>query len=305
MPLNVPDNLPAIDVLKEENIFVMTETRAIHQDIRPLKLVILNLMPVKITTETHLLRILSNSPLQVEITLLNIENHISKNTPIEHLRAFYLSFSKIKDQKYDGMIITGAPVELLNFEEVDYWNDLKTIMEWSKSHVTSTLYICWAAQAGLYYHYGVPKYPADQKIFGIFKHTVNNPLIPLVRGFDEEFLAPHSRHTDVHKEDILRIKDLEIVSESEEAGIYIVASKDGRQIFVTGHSEYDACTLKNEYERDVAKGLTIEIPKNYFPDDDPTKPPKTMWKGHASLLFTNWLNYYVYQQTPYLLEEIN
>ena len=305
MPLNVPDNLPAIDVLKEENIFVMTETKAIHQDIRPLKLVILNLMPVKITTETHLLRILSNSPLQVEISLLNIENHVSKNTPIEHLKAFYLNFNKIKDQKFDGMIITGAPVELLNFEEVDYWEELKTIMEWTKHHVTSTLYICWAAQAGLYYHYGVRKYPADQKIFGIFKHTVNNPLIPLVRGFDEEFLAPHSRHTDIRKEDLLKIKELEIISESKEAGVYIVASKDGRQIFVTGHSEYDADTLKEEYERDLAKGLPIELPKNYFPDDDASRQPKTLWKGHASLLFSNWLNYYVYQQTPYELDEIN
>lgn len=304
MPLNVPDNLPAIDILKEENIFVITETKAIHQDIRPLKLVILNLMPVKITTETHLLRMLSNSPLQVEISLLNIETHISKNTSLEHLKAFYLSFNKIKDQKFDGMIITGAPVELLDFEQVDYWEELKTIMDWSKHHVTSTLYICWAAQAGLYYHYGIKKYPADKKIFGIFRHTLNNSLVPLVRGFDEEFLAPHSRHTDIKREDILKIKELELVAESKDAGVYIVTSKDGRQIFVTGHSEYEACTLQDEYNRDLAKGLNIEIPKNYFPDDDPSKPPKTLWKSHASLLYSNWLNYYVYQQTPFILDEI-
>lgn len=304
MPLNVPDSLPAIDVLRQENIFVMTETRAIHQDIRPLKLIILNLMPVKITTETHLLRILSNSPLQVEITLLNIESHVSKNTSIEHLKTFYLNFDKIKDHKFDGMIITGAPVELLNFEEVDYWEDLKQIMEWSKHHVTSTLYICWAAQAGLYYHYGIGKHPVEKKIFGVFKHTLNNSLVPLVRGFDEEFLAPHSRHTDIKRKDIAKVKDLEIVSESDEAGVYIVTSKDGRQIFVTGHSEYEANTLKAEYDRDVAKGLPIDIPKNYFPDDDPSKPPKTLWKSHASLLFSNWLNYYVYQQTPFEIDQI-
>lgn len=304
MPLNVPDSLPAIDVLRQENIFVMTETRAIHQDIRPLKLIILNLMPVKITTETHLLRILSNSPLQVEITLLNIESHVSKNTSIEHLKTFYLNFDKIKDHKFDGMIITGAPVELLNFEEVDYWEDLKQIMDWSKHHVTSTLYICWAAQAGLYYHYGIGKHPVEKKIFGVFKHTLNNSLVPLVRGFDEEFLAPHSRHTDIKRKDIAKVKDLEIVSESDEAGVYIVTSKDGRQIFVTGHSEYEANTLKAEYDRDVAKGLPIDIPKNYFPDDDPSKPPKTLWKSHASLLFSNWLNYYVYQQTPFEIDQI-
>jgi homoserine O-succinyltransferase/O-acetyltransferase len=304
MPLNVPDNLPAIDILKEENIFVITETRAIHQDIRPLKLVILNLMPVKITTETHLLRILSNSPLQVEISLLNIESHVSKNTSIDHLKTFYMNFDKIKDHKFDGMIITGAPVEMLKFEDVDYWKELTAIMEWSKHHVTSTLYICWAAQAGMYYHYGIGKHPVEKKIFGVFKHTLNNSLVPLVRGFDEEFLAPHSRHTDIKRKDISKVKELEIVSESEEAGVYIVTSKDGRQIFVTGHSEYEANTLKAEYDRDVAKGLPIEIPKNYFPNDDPTKPPKTLWKSHASLLFSNWLNYYVYQQTPFEIDKI-
>lgn len=305
MPLNVPDNLPAIEVLREENIFVMTETRAVHQDIRPLKIVILNLMPVKITTEAHLLRMLSNSPLQVEISFLNIENHISKNTPAEHLEAFYQNFNKIKGQNFDGMIITGAPVELLNFEQVDYWEELKTIMSWAQHHVTSTFYICWAAQAGLYYHYGINKYETPKKVFGVFPHSVNNTKIPLVRGFDDEFLAPHSRHTDVRREDILKISDLEIVAESPEAGIYIVMSKDGKQIFVTGHSEYDSYTLKQEYDRDIAKGMKMDVPKNYFQDDDPARPPRALWKGHASLLFSNWLNYYVYQATPYHLEEIH
>ncbi|MDP4207909.1 MAG: homoserine O-succinyltransferase [Bacteroidota bacterium] len=304
MPLNVPDNLPAIDILKEENIFVMDETRATQQDIRPLKLIILNLMPIKIITETHLLRTLANSPLQIEISFLNIESHVSKNTPREHLETFYLSFKDIKDQKFDGMIITGAPVEHLNFEDVDYWDELKEIMDWSLHHVTSTLYICWAAQAGLYYHYQVPKYPTDKKVFGIFNHTVNNATVPLVRGFDDEFQVPHSRHTTINREDVLGVDDLEIISESDEAGVYIVSSKDGRQIFVTGHSEYEALTLKGEYERDLAKGLPIEVPKNYFPNDDPSQMPKITWRSHASLLFSNWLNYYVYQQTPFKLEDI-
>lgn len=304
MPLNVPDNLPAIDILKEENIFVMDETRATQQDIRPLKLIILNLMPIKIITETHLLRTLANSPLQIEISFLNIESHVSKNTPREHLETFYLSFKDIKDQKFDGMIITGAPVEHLNFEDVDYWDELKEIMDWSLHHVTSSLYICWAAQAGLYYHYQVPKYPTDKKVFGIFNHTVNNATVPLVRGFDDEFQVPHSRHTTINREDVLGVDDLEIISESDEAGVYIVSSKDGRQIFVTGHSEYEALTLKGEYERDLAKGLPIEVPKNYFPNDDPSQMPKITWRSHASLLFSNWLNYYVYQQTPFKLEDI-
>jgi homoserine O-succinyltransferase/O-acetyltransferase len=304
MPLNVPDSLPAIDVLKEENIFVMTESRASHQDIRPLKIVILNLMPVKITTEAHLLRMLSNSPLQVEITLLNIRNHISKNTPKEHLETFYVNFDSIRNQKFDGMIVTGAPVEHLDFEEVTYWDELKEIMDWSRKHVTSSFYICWAAQAGLYYHYGVPKYPVPQKVFGIFKHTVNNTKVPLVRGFDDEFMAPHSRHTDVKRKDIEGIKDLEIVSESEEAGVYIVVSPDRKEIFVTGHSEYEAYTLKQEYDRDVSKGFPIDVPKNYFPNDDPSLPPRTTWRSHANLLFSNWLNYYVYQETPFSLDDI-
>jgi homoserine O-succinyltransferase len=304
MPLNIPDNLPAIDVLREENIFVITESKAIHQDIRPLKIIILNLMPVKVTTETHLLRMLSNSPLQAEITLLNIRNHISKNTPREHLETFYKNFDQVKSHNFDGMIITGAPVEHLDFEDVDYWDEMKEIMEWTKHHVTSTFYICWAAQAGLYYHFGIPKHSVDHKIFGVFKHAVYNNKIPLLRGFDDEFLAPHSRHTDIDRRDILKIPELEIIAESEEAGVYIVIAKDGKQIFVTGHSEYDPLTLKLEYDRDFAKGLPINIPKNYYPNDDPTQPPKVLWKSHASLLFTNWLNYYVYQQTPYHLEDI-
>ena len=304
MPLNIPDNLPAIDILKDENIFVMTETRAVHQDIRPLKILILNLMPVKITTEVHLLRMLSNSPLQVEVSFLNIKNHVSKNTPQEHLKNFYKNIDHIYDQKFDGMIITGAPVEHLKFEKVDYWDEIKEIFEWSKHHVTSTFYICWAAQAGLYYHYGIPKYPIETKMFGIFPHKVNYPNIPLVRGFDDVFLAPHSRFTEIRRDDILKEKELVIVSESEEAGIYVVMKNGGNQIFVTGHSEYEAYTLKNEYDRDIAKGLPTAIPKNYFPDDDPSKTPRFLWKGHASLLYANWLNYYVYQATPFKLEEI-
>lgn len=305
MPLNVPDNLPAIDVLRNENIFIMTETRAIHQDIRPLKIVILNLMPVKITTETHLLRMLSNSPLQAEITLLNIKNHISKNTPQEHLETFYKYFDEIKEQKFDGMIITGAPVEHLDFEEVDYWEEIMEIMEWTKHHVTSTFYICWAAQAGLYYHFGVSKHDVNEKIFGVFRHKVLNSQIPLVRGFDDEFMAPHSRHTDIYRNEISKVPELEIIAESDEAGVYIVMANEGRQIFVTGHSEYDPFTLKSEYDRDVAKGLPINLPKNYFTDNDPSKPPKVTWKSHANLLFSNWLNYYVYQLTPYKLEDIS
>lgn len=304
MPLNVPDNLPAIDILRQENIFVMPETVAIHQDIRPLKIVILNLMPVKITTEIHLLRILSNSPLQAEVSFLNIKNHQSKNTPQEHLETFYLTLDQIRNKTFDGMIITGAPVEMLDFEEVDYWEEMKEIMEWSKHHVTSTFYICWAAQAGLYYHYGIPKYPVNHKVFGVFQHQVHNPNIPLVRGFDDEFMAPHSRHTFVKREDILKNENLILISESEEAGVYIVMSKDGKQIFVTGHSEYELLTLQQEYQRDVAKGLPINIPKNYFPGDDPAKSPRALWKSHASLLFSNWLNYYVYQETPYQLDDI-
>jgi homoserine O-succinyltransferase len=304
MPLNIPDNLPAIEILNEENIFVMRETRATHQDIRPMQVVILNLMPVKTTTETHILRLLSNTPLQTEIVLLHTKNHVSKHTPIEHLQAFYKTYDEIRDKKFDGMIITGAPIELLDFEEIDYWEELKEIMDWAKRNVTSTMFICWGAQAGLYHYYNIPKYMLDKKLFGVFYHTINDSKIPLVRGFDEEFQAPHSRYTEVRKEDIEKVRDLIIVSESQEAGTYIVMTRDGRQIFVTGHSEYDPTTLKEEYERDLKKGLSIELPRNYFSGDDPSKTPKVRWKSHANLLYYNWLNYYVYQMTPYNINDI-
>ena len=305
MPLNIPDKLPAVEILESENIFVMKETRAIHQDIRPLKVVILNLMPLKIATETHILRLLSNSPLQIEIVLLHTQDHRSKNTPLDHLESFYKTFSQIKDQKFDGMIITGAPIEHLEFEEVDYWNELTRIMDWSKTHVTSTMFICWGAQAGLYHFYKIPKYDLPQKMFGVFDHRINNTLLPIIRGFDELFHAPHSRHTEIRREDVEKIKELEIVAESPEAGIYLVIAKSGRQIYVTGHAEYDPTTLKDEYVRDVNKGLKIDIPKNYFRNNDPEEVPRVRWKSHAHLLFSNWLNYYVYQMTPYNLEDIH
>jgi len=304
MPLNIPDNLPAIEILREENIFVMRETNATHQDIRPMQVIILNLMPVKITTETHMLRLLSNTPLQVEIVLLHTKHHVSKHTPIEHLKSFYKTYEEIKDRKFDGMIITGAPIEHLEFEEVNYWDELKEIMNWAKCNVTSTMFICWGAQAGLYHYYKIPKYLLDRKMFGVFYHTVNDPNIPLIRGFDEEFQAPHSRYTEVRREDIEKVGDLIIVSESEEAGIYIVMTKDGRQIFVTGHSEYDPATLKEEYERDIRKGLDVDPPRNYYSANDPGRTPKVRWKSHANLLFYNWLNYYVYQMTPYNIGDI-
>lgn len=303
MPIKIQDKLPAIEILNRENIFVMTETRAMSQDIRPLKIVILNLMPKKVTTETHLLRVLSNTPLQVEVDLLHPKSHVSKNTDHEHLEVFYKTFDDIKNHNYDGLIITGAPVETLKFEDVDYWEELKEIMEWSKSHVTSTLHICWGAQAGLYYHFGVDKYGTDEKISGIFKHTVDNPNSPIVRGFDDEFLAPHSRHTEVLRSEIDQINGLEIISESEEAGIYIVISRDGKQIFVTGHSEYDPMTLRDEYIRDMKKDPeNTLIPRNYFPNDNPEMEPIVTWRSHGNLLFLNWLNYYVYQMTPFELD---
>jgi len=304
MPIKLPDELPATEILNNENIFVMKESRAFTQDIRPLRIVILNLMPVKETAETQLLRLLGNTPLQVEIVLMHPSTHISKNTSEEHLSMFYKTFEEIKDQKFDGMIITGAPVEQLEFEEVNYWDELKQIMEWKLHNVTSTLHICWGAQAGLYYHYGVPKHPLPQKMFGIFSHTLNKNHVKLFRGFDTTFQIPHSRHTETRREDVEKVAELEILSESEEAGIYIVASKDGRQIFVTGHSEYDPHTLKEEYERDRNKGLNIALPKNYFPNDDPNLEPIVSWRAHANLLFSNWLNYYVYQETPYDLSQI-
>ncbi|KOA19705.1 homoserine O-succinyltransferase [Clostridium homopropionicum DSM 5847] len=299
MPIIIPENLPAAKILSDENVFVMNEERAIHQDIRALRIVIVNLMPTKIQTETQIIRLLGNSPLQVDIKLLHIEEHKSKNISEEHLESFYNTFKDIKDQKFDGMIITGAPIEQLDFEEVDYWDALKEIMEFSVTNVTSTLHICWGAQAGLYYHYGVPKYILPEKMFGVFKHTISDSKIKLLRGFDSEFYVPHSRHTEVLKSDIEKVKGLEVLSESEESGVYIVATNDGKQIFVTGHSEYDPLTLKSEYDRDIAKGLDIKVPRHYFLDDDPNKEPIVRWKAHANLLFSNWLNYYVYQETPY------
>jgi homoserine O-succinyltransferase len=304
MPIKIPDNLPAAKVLNNENIFVMSEDRAYHQDIRPLSIAILNLMPTKIATETQILRLLGNSPLQVDTVFLHPKNHNSKNTPGDHLTNFYRYFEDIKNQKFDGMIITGAPVEHLEFEEVDYWDELEEIMDWSVHNVFSTFYMCWGAQAGLYHHYGIPKYPLNEKMFGVFPHSVNRKNVRLLRGFDDIFYAPHSRHTEIRRSDIEKVPDLQILSESEEAGVYIVASKDERQLFVTGHSEYDALTLKSEYDRDTAKGLDIKVPRNYYPDDDPNSQPTVRWRSHANLLFSNWLNYYVYQETPYDLNEI-
>ncbi|HOQ17310.1 MAG TPA: homoserine O-succinyltransferase [Defluviitaleaceae bacterium] len=301
MPIKIPNDLPAKQVLENENIFVMDETRAVTQDIRELKIVILNLMPKKQETEVQLLRLIGNSPLQVEITLLHPKTHKSKNTSEEYLLAFYHTFDDIKHKKFDGMVITGAPVETLSFEEVTYWEELKEIMEWTKSNVTSTLHICWGAQAGLYYHYGVPKYPLPKKMFGVFPHYVLKNA-KLLQGFDDVFYVPHSRHTYTRREDIEKIEALELLSVSDESGVYIAASKDGKQIFITGHSEYDPNTLKDEYERDLSKGLDIEIPINYFPDNDVTKNPVVTWRSHANLLFSNWLNYYVYQVTPYHLD---
>ncbi len=306
MPIRVQDNLPAIELLGKENIFVMTEKRALTQDIRPLKILILNLMPTKIVTETQLLRMLGNSPLQVDISFMHMKSHSSKNTSMSHIETFYGTFEDFKNQKFDGMIITGAPVETLEFEEVDYWDELCEIMDWSKTNVTSTFHICWGAQAALYYHYGIKKYPLDKKMFGIFKHTVKaeKKHKMLLRGFDDEFYVPHSRHTEIHEEDIEKVSELEILSTSKEAGVYIVAAKSDRQFFITGHSEYDAETLAKEYFRDVDKGLPIDIPVNYFPDDNPENEPLMKWRAHANLLYSNWLNYFVYQTTPYNIDDI-
>lgn len=304
MPIKVDNGLPAKQVLLQENIFVMDEDRALRQDIRPLQILILNLMPLKQVTETQLLRLLSNSPLQVEVTFIHPKTHTSKNTSEEHLVSFYTTFDKVNHHKYDGLIITGAPVEQMDFEEVKYWEELTQIMEWTKTNVTSTLHICWGAQAGLYYHFGINKYPLSKKMFGVFKHNVLKPNCKLLRGFDDEFLVPHSRHTDVDREAIIYHPDLELLSESNESGVYIAMSKDEKHIFVTGHSEYDPLTLKQEYTRDRDKGLNIEVPKNYFPYDDENQYPPASWRSHAHLLFSNWLNYYVYQMTPYLMDEI-
>ena len=304
MPIKIPNGLPAVETLNNENIFVMTETRAITQDIRPLKLVILNLMPLKIDTETQLSRLLGNSPLQVEVELICTKSYNSKNTSKGHLQAFYRHFDDIKHQKFDGMIITGAPVEQMEFEKVDYWEELCEIMEWTKTNVHSTFHICWGAQAALYYHYGIKKYDLSKKLFGVFEHKVERKTSMLYRGFDDKFFVPHSRHTEIRREDIEKIPELRILSSSFEAGIYAVSTDNGKQFFITGHSEYDTDTLKKEYLRDKLAGLPIDIPKNYFPDDDDTKEPVCTWRSGANLIYSNWLNYYVYQTTPYDINSI-
>ena len=304
MPLRLPDKLPAIDLLKKENIFVMDATRAHAQDIRPLKIAILNLMPLKITTETDLIRLLSNTPLQLEIDFMKLKSHTPKNTPIEHMMMFYRDFENMKKENYDGMIITGAPVETLQFEDVSYWEEITQIFDWAHTHVTSTLYICWAAQAGLYYHYGVPKYPLDKKMFGIFKQYPTDPMLPIFRGFDDCFAMPHSRHTELHRKDITDRKGLTLIAESPESGVGIVMARDGREFFVTGHMEYSPDTLDKEYRRDIGKRNDVDMPKNYYLDDDPSNGPMVTWRGHANLFFSNWRNYYVYQTTPYNIEDI-
>ena len=305
MPIQIPNDLPAVETLQQENIFVMAENRATKQDIRPLEIVLLNLMPTKITTETQFSRLLGNTPLQVHLELMHTTSHISKNVSQEHLLNFYKSFDELKDRKFDGMVITGAPVENLEFEDVDYWEELCRIMEWSKTHVHSTMHICWGAQAGLYYHYGVPKKVLPEKLFGVFPHKADYKRSILLRGFDDEFWAPHSRHTTVHREDIEAVPELKIVSTSEEAGVYVCKSTDDRQIFVMGHSEYDWNTLEKEYVRDKNAGINPEIPCNYYPNDDDTKPPVVKWRSCANLLYSNWLNYFVYQSTPYNIEDID
>lgn len=304
MPLNIPVTLPAVEALRTENIFVMDSERASSQEIRPLKIVILNLMPIKITTETDLIRLLSNSPLQIEIDFLHMETHCSKNTPIEHLMSFYKTFDEIKKSNYDGMIITGAPVEQIPFEEVNYWSEITTIFDWARTHVTSTFFICWAAQAGLYYHYGINKYPLDAKMFGVFEHRLFDPQNPIFRGFDDIFYVPHSRHTEIRAEDIRKNPDLTLLSESPESGVYMVMARNGREFYITGHSEYSPLTLDTEYKRDISKGLPINMPQNYYRDNNPDNEPIVRWRSHANLLFTNWLNYFVYQETPYDLTKI-
>jgi len=304
MPIKIPNQLPAVQTLTQENIFVMTETRAISQDIRPLKLLLLNLMPTKIDTETQFSRLLGNTPLQIELELIHTKTHRSKNTSEEHLLAFYKTFEDIRERNFDGMVITGAPVEQMEFEEVEYWQELCDIMEWSKTHVHSTLHICWGAQAGLYYHFGIGKQPLPQKLFGIFPHKVDRKTSILFRGFDDEFMVPHSRHTTISRADIEAEPALKLLASSEKAGVYAVSTDSGRQIFITGHSEYDADTLLKEYRRDKAAGLPISVPENYFPNDDDTLPPRVSWRGHANLLFSNWLNYFVYQTTPYDITQI-
>lgn len=304
MPVRVPVSLPAVDALREENIFVIDEQRASSQDIRPLRIAILNLMPLKIMTETDLLRLISNTPLQIELDFIDMDSHISKNTPREHIETFYKKFEEVKHNNYDGLIITGAPVEKVKFEEVDYWDELTEIFSWAKKHVTSTLYICWAALAGLYYHHGIPKYVLDKKISGVFRHKVNDTHNPIFRGFDDLFYVPHSRYSEVRKEDIEKVLDLKIISESDDSGVYMVMARGGREFFITGHSEYSPYTLDFEYRRDLEKGINPSIPLNYYEDNDPSKSPIVRWRSHANLLFTNWLNYFVYQETPYDLNDI-
>ena len=304
MPLRLPDKLPAIDLLKQENIFVMDDSRAHMQDIRPLKIVILNLMPLKITTETDLIRLLSNTPLQLEISFMKLRSHTPKNTPIEHMMMFYRDFAQMRNEKFDGMIITGAPVETLDFEDVNYWDEMTDIFAWARTHVTSTLYICWAAQAGLYYHYGIPKYPLAKKMFGIFPQTPLEPQLPIFRGFDDVFQMPHSRHTELHREDILAHPDPTLIAESPDCGVSMVMARNGREFFVTGHLEYAPNTLDNEYKRDKDIRDDVDLPKNYYRDDDPAKGPVVTWRAHANLLYSNWINYYVYQETPYDINKI-
>ena len=304
MPLRLPDRLPAIDLLKQENIFVMDDTRAHSQDIRPLRIVILNLMPLKITTETDLIRLLSNTPLQLEISFMKLKSHTPKNTPIEHMMMFYRDFAEMRHEKFDGMIITGAPVEQLDFEEVSYWDEITDIFAWARTHVTSTLYICWAAQAGLYYHYGIPKYPLPMKMFGIFSQKPLDAKLPIFRGFDDEFMMPHSRHTEIRREDILANPNLQLIAESDECGVSVVMAREGREFFITGHLEYAPNTLDNEYKRDKNIRKDVAFPQNYYRNNNPANPPLVTWRSHANLFYTNWINYYVYQETPYNIDDI-
>ena len=304
MPLRLPDKLPAIELLKRENIFVMDNTRATTQDIRPLKIVILNLMPLKITTETDLIRLLSNTPLQMEVSFMKLKSHTPKNTPIEHMMMFYRDFEKMRDEKFDGMIITGAPVEQMDFEDVNYWDEITRIFTWARNHVTSTLYICWAAQAGLYYHYGIPKYPLEKKMFGVFRQHTLCPHLPIFRGFDDVFYMPHSRHTEVRKEDILANPELTLIADSPENGVSMVMARGGREFFITGHMEYASNTLDNEYKRDKDIRDDVDMPVNYYRDNNPDKEPLVTWRAHANLLYHNWINYYIYQETPYDISQI-
>lgn len=304
MPLRLPDKLPAIDILKHENIFVMDESRAHTQMIRPLKIVILNLMPLKVTTETDLIRLLSNTPLQIEINFMKLRSHTPKNTPIEHMKMFYKDFSVLSEQKWDGMIVTGAPIEQMAFEDVEYWQEITSIFDWARTHVTSTLYICWAAQAALYHFYQVPKHPLEKKRFGIFPQTPLDPLLPIFRGFDDVFMMPHSRHTEVWRSDIDKVDALRVIAEGPESGVSMVMAREGREFFITGHLEYAPDTLDKEYKRDAGKRDDVELPKNYYRDNDPAKGPLVTWRSHANLLFNNWINYYVYQETPYNINEI-